>query len=625
MALPPQSARPPHAPFDVSLFKSEQRIHVQDSSHFTKDQMIVLHPAELAPENEQRLIGKLLKHYSIPYVHFTMVQPRGTILTQLATLIPPSAEVELKEMQSKLDQLKQSMGSGENAEFAKKAERHKAPFDSLSKWFGSAQDMPSSFKYMVEQTTTLYLVLNEALQQWGYPQEAASYVRIAHTPDQVLSELSEKLGIAPREFSEVVRQSGVEGLAKRLGVLDANFQEIKQVSALMAANSFSNNIYENWRVGRQQPNMQQASLQDKLVGGIQSRIAHTVQGYRDRQRANFSVPEGVEAVEDKMVASLRLLPPELAEALYVSGTEFAYTPRGSLASFDPSYASMAGYHQFIPYQSGSHLGVRQIFVSARANEREFDEVVMHEAHHLFFPMQFSPEERRAIDGLIQKAAERFNGERGLRALSAAWKASVSESQRAAVEAEIDERFGVQGLRLKEALGSNSMHNFGWAVDDAWRNLDPNSDSLTRSYHEPEFRVAELISRYAELKHIRLRDNPAMLDFIAPEFKQIYEQYYVPHLRKQTQLMQEEQQIFPAALQNMAMPIPRKGKAVFPNANTQQPEANTPSALIEAPSTQLQGLLPFTVAQSLDQPSLPDAHFVNKVQESFGNGDQALLR
>lgn len=633
LSYAPASVRAPAqseaAPFDASLFKADRRIHVQDSSAFTRDHLILLHPAELAPEHEPRLLAKLLKHYAIPHPHFLGMQPRNAVAFQMASLLPVAADVKLASVQKQLDRLKGDQAAGQDSDVMKAAERANAPFDALTRLYTDKPEQEPLEHYAVKQAATLYLVVNEALHQRGYEKEAAAYVQLTQTPEQVLAELEGKLGVSPRQFTEAARSGGIDGVAKALHVQGKALADIKQLADVMANHSFANNMVENWYAGRQQEGMESAGISEVLTTGIRARAGHLIASQRAALGGRYTTPAGVEAVEDKIVASLRMLPPELAEALYVSGTEFAYTPRPSLSSLDPASRGMLGYHQFVPFEPASTFGVRQIFVSARQNDREFDEVVTHEAHHALFPMQFSQAEKLAIDTLIQRGAERLNGERGLLPLTAAWKAAVNPTQRAAVEAEINERYGMQGLRLKDALASSSMHSLAWAVDDAWRNLDPNSDTLTKAYHSPEARAAELISRYAELKYVRMRDNAPMLDFIAPEMAAVYNNYYLPHLRKQLVQIKQDQQVLPPVLQNLSLPPSimevQAQQAALAVADPAQAAAaaEKPSSVVSAPSVISLSKVPMLIDK--DANLAEGGHFVSMISGNEAAGHDLMVR
>lgn len=570
--------------FDVSAFRADNRIHVEDGSHFTDDQFVVIHPNELKPENEQRLTAKLLKHYTIPYPHFLGFFPRVQVALSLADSIPVSTQAKEQSLAKEQLDLYLEKQTGIDPAFAKDQATRNAPFDALIRAHIEKEESDPVGVEVMKNATALYLMMNEALRINGYPNEAASYVPLA-TPDAMLENLGEKLGFSAKHFHDIASAKGLSGIGELLQLDEQTLLQIHDVTELASANEFSNNMITNWTIGHAMDGANDKPVEEVMVGGLMMRVANRIHALREQAQGRFDVPTKAIHDEDRMVAALRKLPPEVAELLFVNGTEFAYTPAPSIQNIDRRAPGALAFHSFAPFEHGSKYGVRQIFVAARGNQAEFDAVLTHEAHHVLYPMRFSVAERQTIDGLIAQQTDRLNGERGLFALTQAWDQAETQAQKDAVLAEIEEKFVPKGQTLASLLGDKSMDTFVRDVDDAARNLDPNGDMLTKYYPNPESRTAELISRYAELKYVRMADHPQMLDLIAPHMGQVYDDYFLPHVREQLAELKEEQNKLPEFLQNAGYPADNP----LPNMQVDAPkEISThipPTHLIAASTAQ----------------------------------------
>lgn len=532
--------------FDPDLFRREHRIHVKDGSFFTQDHYIVVHPRELDESNEARLTTKLIKHYTVPSPNYFGFSPRGPLALQLASLVPISLQAKRASIANQMLELYKEQKTGRDENLAESMLRRRAPFDALVRGYLEDEKTDPIATEFAQNAITLYLLVNEALQARGYMEEAAAYAPRTTSPDVILVQLESKLGISAQEFSNIASQEGPRGLAKRLGISDKTLGEIRQVVAISAANHFSDNIVENWNVGRNVQSMEGHSVAERVQVGLLMRVHQKIEALRAAIH-HKEVPENIGNVERMVVSTLRDLPPELVEMLYVSGTEFAYTPDPSVGALDQESGRALGFYRPATYDEGHEFGVRQIFVSARQSTQEFRENLAHETHHLFFPKRFSVEQRAEIDDLLAKGVSYM---KGLKLLVDAWYEGAPE-HRDAVKAEIDERYcRPQGTTLEQALRGMNMDSFRDAVHDACDNLDPHSPYLTKAaYDAPESRVAEIISRYAEMKYVRRQDFPQALDLIAPQMRTIYDQYYLPHIREQLTYAKEVQKDWPEHMKN----------------------------------------------------------------------------
>lgn len=548
------------APFDVERFRKEHRIHVKDGSIFTQDHYIVVHPAELEPQNEPRLTGKLIKHYTIPSPNFFAFSPRAPFALQMASLLPISVQSKQQSIATQMLDLYQQGKTGEDKDFAAEVAKRDAPFDALVRaYLENPNTNPVAMEY-TQNAMAMYLLINEALRNRGYNDEAASYIRRGGSPEIILAQLQPKLGISAREFEDVAAKGGLSGLARRLEVSPQVLGDIRQIVAIAASNQFSDNMVQNWNAGRSIAGMESRPMIEKIQAGLMARVSGLVDGLR-KSHPQREVPPDVQQTEKMIVASLRELPPELAEALFVSGTEYAFTPDPSIGDLDVQSGRALGFYRPATYDEGNEYGVRQIFVSARQSTQEFRENLIHESHHMFFPKRFSVEQRASIDGLLNEGTAHLQKMKGL--LDQWFEADPTA--RDTIKGQIDTMFcKPRGLALDQVLGSVSMITLRDAVHDAIDNLDPHSPYLTKaSYQTPELRVAEIISRYAEMKYVRRKDCPAVLDLIAPHMTKIYQDFYLPHIREQLTDMKAKQAQMPDYLQHLGLPPVLPGTAVAP--------------------------------------------------------------
>lgn len=556
-------------PFDVSLFQKDNRIHVENGSDFTDDHYLMVHPKELLPQNERRLSAKILKYYSIPSPHFLSSPPRMHVALALAEDISISLGAKQQSLMKKWHELYLEGKTGQDQEQAEEMARRQAPFNSLVESYTKVPDIDPAGEEALKQACALYLMINEALARHGYKEEAALHVPMANA-DAMLVKLGQMIGFKADEFHDAAESHGLQGVADLLKLDTRTVDDIRNLVDYAADKQFSDNIFMSWMNGHADPAMHGKPVEEILMKGLTQRVAQTIQGLRTMYTGQTELPAKAQRDTDRMEAALRHLPKELAELLYLNGTEFAFADAPSVQVIDGRAPGAIAFHHSIPFEPGSPYGARQVFVASRTNQAEFDAVVTHESHHVFYPLQFNVAERQQVDALIKQGGERLNGERGLQALMRSWNEAQTDSQRSAVIAELEERFLPKGKHLSDVLGAKSMESFMRDVDDASRNLDPASNMLTRYYPNVESRTAELISRYAELKYVRMKDFPEVLDVIAPEMGKVYDEYFMRHVRSQLAELKAEQSQLPDYLQNLGYP-PGNKFTMLPVAMPEQVE------------------------------------------------------
>lgn len=593
--------------FDTNLFLRDHRIHMSDGSVIVPTSLLMVHPDEVKPENQQRFFAKLVKHHSLPYPNFYEAFPRNLVAFSLAGMLPASQDARVETLKKAVSELQEQAQTGLHPQDQKQAGRYSQPLHAFGQLLRDKPDLDATQHEYLQNGIALYLVVAEALHASGRDQELSSYVRHLNSPDSIIADLAGKFGKNANELVQAIQQNGVKGLAETLGVSTAALQEIQQVAALSASLDYSFNVVQNWQVGRRIAGMETASVEQKIAVGVlyQSALGQQI---LTQQLHGKTLPEDIIKDQQEALATLAELPPVLQEALYVSGTEFAFTQHRGLGHLSPSMRGVLGVHMHIPFQRGGDDGLRQIRVSNMESVSDFRRTMHHEASHFFVPKVFGDETLKQIDGMMQTGASRL---REMKAHFDDWKRSQNPQVKAAILDQIDQQFQVGEFSLKGLL--NKGHSVdsirGW-VDHALQNLDPHSHKLSRGYPAPELRAAEIISRYSELEFVALADKPELLAFIAPELMVVYHDHYLPHLAEHVQELKQQQEQLPETLrymglppearvlmtQHQAMQAPLPGAQVSPRprprpqsaeATAEAAPAAASSAHQETPATQLQ--------------------------------------
>lgn len=550
--VPAQPNNPPAA-FDAKLFKTANRIHSDVTSIITHDHFLVVHPNELKPENLPRLQEKIFTHYTIPEPHFFSVQPQSSIALLMGSFIPVSLDAEKEKLLEDLQALYEKSKTGQHPKLVETRNRYDKPYAAhIKRWSEESKTDPVGREYM-QHALAVYLLIEEAFKRppVNLTQPLASYVRHMQSPDSLIANLCTHLKIDPQHFQKTSMEKGAKGIAELLNIDAVTTADIEAVSALAAQNRFAQNLIESWKEGRKHDPMRKLSLDDALKIGTVSRIQSTVARLQKDPKANAKQREETSALEDTLVKRLSLLPTEVQEALYYTGTDIIASAEPNVSRAFGGHASALGLHLHASYEPGKTNGIRQVYISRTQKRAERDRYLFHEVHHMVFPEKMPTESVEQIDALLEKEITRL---KALNTELTNWqKASPAEKQ--AIEARIESQFAAQGISLSKILEEERKNGRETApimdrlcenVDYALQNFDPHSKELARGYVIPELRAAEIISRYAELRFSILSDRPDLLNFIAPEMKVIYEQHYLPHVRKEVEALKSQSAATPKA-------------------------------------------------------------------------------
>lgn len=540
---------------DAAWFVRDNRVHIEDGSYVTGDHHLILHPKELAPDNQQRLFAKAIKHYALPQPSYAAYFPRNMVMEALADHLPISAQARLETLKDGARKLEDEVKTGIHPDVQAFRQRYEHPLEALTKRLLEEPQRDASTVEYVENAITAYLIVNEGLKRNGRDREAAAYIHRVRSGDQILADLSGRLGIYFDELTDAMK-GGLNGLAKRLNVPPETVAEIRQVVRLAAQHQYGDNVIRNWEAGRQVPGMEGRNVEEKVAVGLLQRASASMQHWQQRIDPDKPLPADIEQAQRQVTALIRELPPVLQEALYYSGTELFFAHKLGLGHINPMMAHAKGAHWHIPFEHGGTDGMRQIYVSNFDSVKERRRIFHHEVSHLLFPKQMSRQERDDVNALVRSNVKRL---KGLKEALDNWFETEDPARREAIEQQIDQQFRVGDIGLHQALardGANpvSMETLHEAVVHGLQNLDPASAELAQAYAMPELRAAEVcFARIGDMQYGSYKDHQPMLGFIVPEMMVAYHDYFLPHVERQVAEFKQQQQELGPNLRYLGLP------------------------------------------------------------------------
>jgi len=525
--------------FDVSTFLRNRQIHVQQGSQIdARDPLLVIHRDDARSENEAALRTKIRNAYSMDYPSLFSDGNKAPVMEKLASLVPLDVKTK-EEMLVRLNlDISEHKRTGIDPKIARQLEDTAKPFAAVIREYHDTDKDLKTRPEVIAQAKNgvgLYLVLEEALRQRGYTQEPYQLDEKSSSADELLVRMGRHLNVAAPQLKEVAGREGVNGVGRMLGVSEDYLVSVERLTNHLAEHHFSANATQSWKVGGQVQGMQMAGVQERIDAGLRVREQAKVQEVQSNPAALGANSQYVKDSEQVVLAAMKALPPALAESLQRIGTDIVYTPEITVDPIAPGMHAY-GFHRRVTHNPDDVQGVQQIFVAGKHDAEEFKRVVVHEAHHLIFPNQFSEPLIQSVDALTKADQERLGK---LRDVMKSWNTGDDAARNQAVQRLNSEEFAVNGKTLMQSLGGASLDTFHNMVEHAHERLQINSDTYYKGgYNSPESRFQEINSRYAELRYVRLKDNPEMLNFIVPNTTAIYEQIYMPHVEKQLQALRE---------------------------------------------------------------------------------------
>ena len=515
--------------FDPQAFSDNHRIHVEHGSLFNpSDPLLVVHPREMAESNMRNLVQKVVQTYLMDVPSFFSDSNRAPVALALAGLMPLSMEAEHAALADQVKHVvtKQQMGS--DPELDKQEKREQSPFAAVIDQYLKEPEYSVAETEQASKAVSSYLIIEEALKNKGYKEPLFSFAQGVRDTEGLVSKLSNYLGVSASDFTNAARKGGVEGVANLLGVDNAYVQEVSRLTEALPEHKFSANAIQNWKIGREVLQQPLASTNEKMLAGIAPRVQMKIKKLQQHFGNQQDIPEQLQKSEQYVLGAIRMLPPELSEALYRVGAEFSFTPERTVHPIAPDIPAY-GFHRRVTKRPDDVEGIYQIFVSGKHDTEEFKRVMVHEAHHLLFPTSFSAEDIEAVDQLASRDMDRL---KLLNEKMEQWF-NGDDAVKMQVRAELDTpEFAVRGVHFSQIVSESDMDNFHNQVSHAHDRLQIDSDFYHRSgYDTPESKFQEVNSRYAELKHVRLRGEQDMLAFMVPGQTTIYDHIYMPHVER----------------------------------------------------------------------------------------------
>jgi hypothetical protein len=594
MPLPANDLLPSTPGVDPFDFMKSDRIHVKDGSLFI-DGYLVLHPHELAPENEEKLKQKLALTYSVNNPSFYESKDRLAIALNLGQLIPVSLATKHGKLQDEISSYNHQVDSGTDAELLRLNNDKQHPFAAIVRdTIGRPAKDPVGIETL-KNGLSIYLLMREKLTSMGYRNGLASYVTKANTPDQVLTDLGDKIGVTPLQVREAALKGGIDGVGQLLGLDTAYVKDVKAFVDYDATQEFSLNAIEHWHQGRHLLGVA-APIAQKIAIGMQARIEKTIANARERVHHFYEVPDPIKHEETMVAQAMGVLAPIQRALMYKLGYEICYTPE-MYADGIAFYPGVYGLHRKAANDRHDPAGTYHVYFSGHGDMKAAWRTLAHESAHLLNPEQFKPEEVAAIDALAKSDEARF------RKFDAFMDAHFVEfdrivksyvvgtpAEQAAILATAREQWPEATYGVDISAIIPYLHNgqdFLFLVKHATDTLEVEGSRYAKSgYNSPHERFREVISRFAELKQVEYEAQPQLLHFVAPGLDQIWERHYIPHLERMYRSLEKSSAAHVAQPKLFVPPAPSNDAAEAPKVD-QQPN---PEPVAPAPAP-IAGTLP----------------------------------
>jgi hypothetical protein len=578
---------------NVQDFLDANRIHIKDGSLFV-DPYLVIHPRELAPENELALRKKLQLTYSINNPSFYESRERTAAALNLGQLVPVSPSAKRSKLMEEVKSFNAQLASGVDGELQKELDDKKTPMAAIAR---DVVEHPGSDPVgleLLQNSLAVYLLMREKLTKNGYLGKLTDYVQRRGTPDQVLADLADNIGVTPLQVREAGLKGGIDGIGQLLGLEPKYISDVKELAQYAATQDFSYNLVEHWHLGRQLQGLN-APMAEKISTGLDARITAKLAEFRDKIRHHFEVPAPIKNEEKLIAEALNLVDPIQRELMFRLGYEVCFSPEvnaDDIAFFPGIY----GLHRKAANDLRDVAGTYRIYFSGRGDKRGSQRTLVHEIAHNLWPEQFSAAEIKEIDALAASDQQRFTRFQKLmnehytefERLFDAYKAGNTQ-EKLAITAVANEEFAAYGFDAEGLFPYlRTANDFRTAVSHAFETLSIEGDRYNRSgYNSPEERFREVISRFAELSQVEYRGEPQFLQFLAPGLNQIFEAHYLPHLARVNE-----------AIKNGALPA-RHADAAVPPARVRDDYADPTSDT--APETEVQ---PKVAQRPVAEPTSP---------------------
>jgi hypothetical protein len=581
----PVAPLPPAPP--VSRFIEQNRIHVEHGSVFDSPYLVV-HPRELAPEREAKLRKKLDLTYSIDNPSFFEDHVRMMVALQMGQYFPVPLGAKRSQLMESIKQFNAEVASGQDTSLKQQAEDRNHPMAAILRDTVKKPEIDPVGLTILKNSMAMYLLCRERLTRRGYLKNLTSYIKRGGSPEQVFNDLKEELGVTSGQIQDAALNGGIEAVGSLLQ-LDPRFvADVKKITELSSNHDFSHNLVEHWHIGRQKLGLD-AGLEQKIAAGKNVRIDEKINELRHKVHHQYDVPEPIRDEEARIAEALKLVHPSQLALLDDLGYELCYSPEmtsGHIAYHPHVY----GLHRKTANDSRDLQGTYRIYFAGHGDLKNSMRTLVHEITHNLWPDFFTPEEIAVIDGLAASDRDRIRSLAMLMntrfddfaAFVRAYHAG-NDAEKMAVLATMNEQFGIKFDALIPTL--KDPYELLFMVKHADDRLHVEGDLYAKSgYGSPQERFREVLSRFAELKLVELRDNQPLLEFIAPGLGQVFSQYYIPHLDRVRQAVHQPQSVGAEALAPISPPVVSHREDVPPKVKViTSPNEDTPTAPTAGPA------------------------------------------
>lgn len=534
---PPRPAQRAGDGTDPVDFLRDNRIHIKHGSLFI-DPYLVLHPRELHPANEARLRKKLYLTYTINNPSFFESAERTAVALHLAQLMPASRDAKRSQLLEAVKKFNESVDHGSDPELIKELTDKLHPFAAIVRDTAKDPENDPVGMEMLKSGIATYLLVREKLTQNGYLGVLTDYTPRLMNADQVLNDLADKIGVPPIAMRAAALKGGIDGVGKLLGIDPRYVADVKQLAAYIADRDFGYNVVEHWHIGRQLAGLN-APLEQKIATGLDARITAKIDEYRTRVKQHYDIPGPVKAEEKRVAQALDLVAPIQRKLMYALGYEICFTPEVTAddIAFHPG---VYGLHRKAANNLNDFRGTYRVYFSGKGDLEGSMRTLVHEIAHNLWPTHFTAQDVARIDELAMQDADRFDRLARLmderfkefEAVLVAYR-QADAAQKPAALARANALAAPYGLKMDGLFPHlKDANELRYMAKHAATTLNIEGERYSRSgYDSPQERFREVISRFAELKQVRYRSSPELLNYLAPGLNEVFDKHYLPHLER----------------------------------------------------------------------------------------------
>jgi hypothetical protein len=498
-----------------------------------------LHPRDVAnPAREPYLRDRLNTVYSIPYPAYPETEIRAPFISALRDVL--KKDPALSDVSPPAQTLTTIDASPFNAPLShivngKLIPQAPSPAEQDLDREANAIYLMLEYKLAKKYTNAQGITLGDA-DAGGYPnllRDTINSWRVdgvtSPTIDQLIGSMHPALGknLDTAEFVRTANEYGAQGIAELLNIDQALVDDIMGLMDYSKTRGFPLNDVINWEYGRAScpPS---TPIADIIERGKQERINETIEAYRNTLADYGTVPNQLDN-ELLLAYGLDAVPPLVRELFFELNGQIIFTENQHLYNI----LKNNNIGSNLSYDTPEH-SFQQIFISGNLGLPRTLSTIVHEMHHQLFPNNITPEEAIQSDILLNRDQVRINIFMDRIKDYQIAVARGDETRIAEIMQALDSpEYAVGGKTFSEILAGVDMDVFAQAVTEASHEIQLESPTFNRisTYQDPLYRYLEVIPRYADMRFVKYRENPQIMEFIAPNTTESYNNIYLPHLQR----------------------------------------------------------------------------------------------